>query len=412
MAGRIGKLLLHARDAWLIVGVTFLCLLLLEIALSLAYFAADRVRASSSASLDERARADVYSDVAWTKEYFKELEECSVTRWVPYVYWRRQPYEGQHINVDEDGTRRTWGRKEVDAGTSDPLRVFTFGGSAMWGVGARDDFTIASCLARTLDEKGIPCEVTNFGESGYVSTQGVIALLLQLRDGNIPDLVIFYDGVNDIYSAYQQQVAGLPQNEFHRALEFNLSQPKGYRSLRATFIRRMVGELSMVRLAHNLLRKVGIEAKPADSATRQDAVANPAVNDTLLWEVLAVYEANVRVVRVLGQAYGFEALFYWQPTVFGRERPTPFEQKVQQGIVALQPYCETMYKLVQQDDFCRAHDGLFHDMTGIFSQVQQPIFIDWCHISEWGNEQIAEKMAADTIRLLAPEALAAGRASQ
>jgi hypothetical protein len=412
MAGRIGKLLSHARDAWLIVGVTFLCLVLLEITLSLAYAAADRVRASSPASLDERARADVYTDVAWTNEYFNELEECSITQWVPYVYWRRLPYQGRHINVNENGLRRTWGRRKVDAGTSDPLRVFAFGGSAMWGVGARDDFTIASCLARNLDEKGIPCEVTNFGESGYVSTQEVIALLQQLRNGNIPDVVIFYDGVNDIYSAYQQQMAGLPQNEFHRVHEFNVSQPKGYRSLRAMFVRRMVGEFAMVRLSQNLLRKVGIDVRPVDSATRREAMANPLINDALLQKVLAVYEGNVRAVRVLGEAYGFKSLFYWQPTVFGKGVPTPFEQKVQQGIVALQPYCEKMCNLVHQTGFARTHGGLFHDMSGIFSQVQQPVFIDWCHISEWGNEQVAGKMAADVARLLVPEAPATGPVSE
>jgi hypothetical protein len=408
MAGRIRKLLPHARDAWLILGVTVLCLLLLEVTLSLAYLAADRVRASSPASLDGRSRSDVYTDVAWTNEYFRELEECSVTQWVPYVYWRRQPYQGQHINVDENGIRRTWGRREDGAGTSEPLRVFTFGGSAMWGVGARDDFTIASCLARNLDEKGIPCEVTNFGESGYVSTQEVIALLQQLRSGNVPDLVIFYDGVNDIYSAYQQQVAGLPQNEFHRVHEFNVSQPSGYRPLRAMFIRRMVSELSMVRLSQNLLRKVGIDVQPTDSATRREAVANPVLDDALLREVLAVYEGNVRAVRVLGEAYGFKALFYWQPTVFGRGCPTPFEQEIQQGIVALQPYCEKMYKLVQQASFSDAHGELFHDMSGVFSHVEQPVFMDWCHISEWGNEQIARKMAANATRLLRAEYTADG----
>ena len=48
-----------------------------------------------------------------------------------------------------------------------------------------------------------PVCVVNFGESGFVSTQGVIQLILELQSGNIPDLVIFYDGVNDVYAAYQ-----------------------------------------------------------------------------------------------------------------------------------------------------------------------------------------------------------------
>ena len=262
--------------------MTFLYLLLLEAALSLVYDVADRIRASSPVSPDGRARSDVYAGVSWADEYLKELEECSVTRWTSYVYWRRQPYQGRHINVDADGVRRTWTCPEDGSGTGEPLRIFTFGGSAMWGVGARDDFTIPSFLARKLQEKGIRCQVTNFGESGYVSTQEVIALLQQLRDGNIPDLVIFYDGVNDIYSAYQQQVAGLPQNEFHRAREFNVSQPKGYRSLQVLCVRRMASELSIVRFSRNLLRRFGVSVGSEDTIARREAGGNSPVSDALL----------------------------------------------------------------------------------------------------------------------------------
>lgn len=413
MAGRIRRLLRQARDAWLILSVTFLGLLVLEITLSLAYLAADRIRASSPSSLDGRSRSDVYTDVAWANEYFRELEESAVTQWTPYVYWRRQPYQGRHINVDAEGIRRTWNCHREGGGAGDPLKIFTFGGSAMWGVGARDEFTIPSYLAKALKEKEIRCEVTNFGESGYVSTQEVVALLQQLRNGNIPDLVIFYDGVNDIYSAYQQQKAGLPQNEFHRAQEFNLSQPRSYGSLRLLCVRRSIGALAVVRFSRNLLRKVGIEVDPGTAATHHSPMDNLAVRrDALFREVLAVYKGNMQAIRALGESYGFKALFYWQPTVFGKEPPTTCEQKVRQEISDLQPYCEELYKLVQQESLSGVHNGIFHDMSGVFSRSERPIFIDWCHISEWGNEQIAGKMAADAIKLLGADVLAGSHSSE
>ena len=201
----------------------------------------------------------------------------------------------------------------------------------MWGVGARDDFTIASCLARELEGKGVRCQVTNFGESGYVSTQEVIALVQQLRDGNVPDLVIFYDGVNDIYSAYQQQRAGLPQNEFHRAREFNLSQPRSYGALQLLCIRRSAGALAVVRFTRNLLRRVGIQVDPDSAATHGSEPSGSSTDrEALFQEVLAVYKGNMRMVTILGESYGFKALFYWQPTVFDKEYPTACEQKVQQ----------------------------------------------------------------------------------
>ncbi len=397
----IRRLLLRAKEIWLILCVALLYLAMLEVFLSFVYIGADRIRVSSASSLDGRSQSDVYAEVPWAHEYFRELEQSSVTRWTSYVYWRRQPYQGRHINIDADGIRRTWNADGTAVNGKDPVKIFTFGGSTMWGVGARDDFTIASCLARNLEGKGVRCQVTNFGESGYVSTQEVIALAQQLRDGNVPDFVVFYDGVNDIYSAYQQQKAGLPQNEFHRAQEYSVSQPRSYATLRLLCIRRSIGALAVVRFSRNIMRRVGIEVEPDSAATdRSDPSGLSDGKEALFQEVLAVYKGNMRMVTTLGESYGFKSLFYWQPTVFDKAYPTTCEQKVQEEIVDLQPYCEKMCQLVQQEPFSQGQDIIFHDMSRVFSSTQEPIFIDWCHVSEWGNEQVAGKMAADVIRLL------------
>lgn len=63
-------------------------------------------------------------------------------------------------------------------------------------------------------------DIINLGETSYVSIQDTILLLRLLQQGVRPDIVVFYDGVNDTFSAYQQGVAGLPQNEFNRQTEF------------------------------------------------------------------------------------------------------------------------------------------------------------------------------------------------
>ncbi len=413
MSGKIGRLLSRVKEGWLVLCITLLYLLVLEVALSLAYGVADRIRAASPVSPDGRARADVYAGVPWADEYFKELEECSVTRWTSYVYWRRQPYRGRHINIDEHGIRRTWTSRDNSPGAGNPLRIFTFGGSAMWGVGARDDFTIPSFLARKLGENGVRCRVTNFGESGYVSTQEVIALLQQVRDGNIPDVVIFYDGVNDIYSAYQQAAAGLPQNESHRAREFNVSQPKGYRPLRTLCARRVAGELAMVRFARNLLRRGGIEIGPGATATHDTAALNSAAEkEILLRRILAVYENNMKIVSILGETHGFKPLFYWQPTVFDRTHPTVYEQGVQQEMRDVRPFCRRTCELIRLGECVADLNGAFCDVSGIFREAQNPVFLDWCHVSEWGNEQIAGRMAADTMRLPGMGGVADGPASE
>src|SRR5262249_54558306 len=145
-------------------------------------------------------------------------------RWVPYVYWRHASHRGEHINIDDAGIRRTWAAPESGDPKQARPKVFLFGGSTMWGVPVRDDFTIPSAVAKKLAGKGAPADVTNFGETAYVSTQEVMTLVLELRKGHVPDVVVFYDGVNDTASAFQLRAAGLPLFEDNRRQEFNLSK--------------------------------------------------------------------------------------------------------------------------------------------------------------------------------------------
>src|SRR5262249_16388989 len=99
-----------------------------------------------------------------------------------------------------DGIRLTPG---AECGANS-YKVFTFGGSTMWGTGSPDWGTIPAYLrAHFAASRHGPDCVVNFGESAWVSTQGLIQLMLELQSGNVPALVIFYEGANDVYAAYQ-----------------------------------------------------------------------------------------------------------------------------------------------------------------------------------------------------------------
>ena len=116
-------------------------------------------------------------------------------QWHPYVLWRRRPFTGRYINVDAAGRRRTSNR---EAPGDRPIDIFGFGGSTLWGNGARDENTIPSCVSRLLDESGRRVRVTNYGELGFVSTQNLISLMLERQAGRVPGVVFCYDGVNDV----------------------------------------------------------------------------------------------------------------------------------------------------------------------------------------------------------------------
>ena len=216
----------HLQTTWSILGITLLMLLLVELGFRVSFGIRDRMTAQPVP--DRRVLAEGYGGAVWPIEHYRELELLQ-DRWEPFVYFRQMPFRGKTINIGDDGLRATW-QPSASAnarGQRESVKILMLGGSSFWGFGARDDQTIPSLVARSLDERGWRIEIKNLSEIGYVSTQELIALVHELQAGYRPDMVIFYDGVNDTTSAFLEGEAGVTTNEVNRRVEFNLRQSPG-----------------------------------------------------------------------------------------------------------------------------------------------------------------------------------------
>ncbi|MCK6371501.1 MAG: hypothetical protein L6Q83_09310, partial [Gammaproteobacteria bacterium] len=129
------------RTAWLALGTAFVILLMMEVVFA-AFFTADGGSMWSDPQRgDSRASADSYQGEPWAKDLYEEFVRSAAVDWFPYVYFRRQRFDGQYINIDANGIRRT---ANNTLAASTPKRLFMFGGSTVWGTGVRDEFTIPS----------------------------------------------------------------------------------------------------------------------------------------------------------------------------------------------------------------------------------------------------------------------------
>lgn len=386
----IKKSILYIGATWMMIGVAILLLVLLEGLMSGVFFARDRLIATGGKPTGDGVQANPGAPVSYSDGYSKEFAESSRLRWESYVYWRRQPYRGGCINITADGLRVVPGQ-ETGFAAARPLRkLFVFGGSAVWGTGARDAFTLPALLGRELKHQGVDTEVVNFGESGYVSTQEVIALLLQLQKGNIPDFAIFYDGANDIYSAYQQGAAGLPQNEFNRVKEFNILTRPG--DLFKAALQGAANQSAVMRLIKSAGRRTGIDRNNED--------LGPERAEIIIAKAAATYRGNMELVRHLAAAYGFQYVFYWQPTVFEKENPTSHEKSEYEKQRHLAPLIREAYRRLS-DLACASKDQEnFRGLQGVFSQETNSVYIDWIHLSEKGNEIVAREISAQIAALV------------
>jgi hypothetical protein len=317
----------------------------------------------------------------WLEEFVDEFCRSYTARWTSYLYFRREPFAGRHINIDSAG-RRSTPQFTGDDGQRNPA-IFLLGGSTMWGTGARDSNTIPAALARFIASR--PGErrmrVVNMGESGYVSTQSLLALELELRRGNIPDGVIFYDGINDVFAAYQNNEAGLPQNEHNRATEFNLLQSGG----------RMLG------LGINDLWKrtvtAGIVGAARDLILGPPPEHAPPSQHRLAADVVRLYRGNLEILDALSRHYGFRYRAYWQPVVFSKRDPSPYELKQSEKMEHVRQLYLEVYRRVAADSTLRANPS-FRNLSGIFDG-SGPVYLDFCHVTERANGIIAAQLCTD-----------------
>src|SRR5262249_47823098 len=150
--------------------------------------------------------------------------------------------------------------------------------------------------------------VTNYGQLGHNATQETITLLQLLKAGMRLDIAVFYDGVNEMACAEQSGTADGLFNEARRRAEFNLLLPERGRDLAAAALCAL-----MPRTMRRLRRLTGLDL--------HGPIAAPAVDlqqhdlPRLAREVLAVYLANLRLIRLLASEFGFRPIFFWQPVI-------------------------------------------------------------------------------------------------
>jgi len=189
-------------------------LLALVVALYLPYvefvsFAKIRIANIDADVIPKASLVAAYPGMAWADTLAKEWAPSNHYSYEAYVGWERKPYQGQVINIDEPGVRRSAHSHCDQPGYT----IWTFGGSTIWGYGSPDWLTIPSQLAEKYESAGRNVCIKNFGEKAWVSTQEMIKLILELkRSERKPNLVIFYDGPADVWESYQSGRGGVHQN--------------------------------------------------------------------------------------------------------------------------------------------------------------------------------------------------------
>ena len=298
----------------------------------------------------------------------------------PYSLWRLDPFKGKFVNVNENGTRKT-----IKSPKPNAKKVFMLGGSTMWGEGATDSGTIASHLQAKL---GDDYDVTNYGEVAYNSVQEFNVLLDRLAKGDIPDIVVFYDGVNDGFASVYSP--GVPRGIHTGVDAFQLKSAN--LSSTALELYNQSGWGHLKDLWGQVAQKLHL---PAPNKGKWDDKIAPKIETNII-ETLHDYDALITQVKALEKAYGFKAYFFWQPNLFSLHRePIGFEMEpYNNASPTWRNAMKNMAIAAKQHFRGRESDNVYY-IGDLFDDSTEPVFMDWCHVPSKANEQVAGIMFSE-----------------
>lgn len=289
-----------------------------------------------------------FSDEPWITGLLRERDRTR-GEVAPVTGWRgaRKNQRGTYLNI-RDGHR-------VSYQPSDPaLTVWYFGGSTMYGSSQRDDHTIPSVIAHLAEHDGINIRSVNFGIESFNNYQETMAFAEALSDGPPPDLVVFYDGANELASAVERvQVGRLdPADIYYQAP----SQAERARRGASSEVEKMTGE------------------------ERTERVVSLAALQ---------YRRGVELGRKLAGAYGVPVVYLWQPQ-FTTTASAPFSKTLMEHL-GLDEHSMNATGQLFSDVLSRSGTGAT-DMLDALSGVDRPTFFDNEHTNELGARLIATKI--------------------
>jgi lysophospholipase L1-like esterase len=328
-----------------------------------------------------------YSGATWVPDFYREqsLRLAAPYTYVPFRISGVTPWHGKYFNNDEHPAgvwRRTLNPDDGQCQQHSPQHpntsVWIFGGSTVYGTGVPDWATLPSYLSRSLKIDGSPClDVTNFGCESYASTQELLLLIEQLKRGGTPDIVIFYDGVNDAHGG----MAAPDPWVAHYGYATIKARVEGSFSGRFDFIHRLY-TMRVIDAARQLFHRRG------ESLSAEQLRAKAAV-------VVDNYVANQNIARALGQAYHFRFYGFWQPMLFCGHKPlVSFEQQITQLDATSKARLDPRPVVAAyQEAERRAPKASFVYLGDIFDSTPEGVYIDEAHLGPHGNELAANAIA-------------------
>jgi len=390
----------RAKTLLAMLGFNLIFLVAMETTLRLVFAIWDASKPPEESYIyDPRALLPAYEGVDFNPAQLWHETKLTTHRWLdyqPYTVWSNRSHTGELVNVSPDDYRRTL------FSSDDPraLRIWMIGGSTTWGVGSPDSSTLPSQIARLFNDSGVDAHVLNLAQTGFCSTQELLCVVRELQVRQPPDLLIVYDGLNEALGISERPDLNNPHYLVDRIAAI-FEQRETRPPTQTSLLRDAAEATAFYRLAMSIGSRLGLIALPEETKGTPPPFVNNADIPTVAAHSADILIENYRLMAALGRQYGFRCYFFFQPQPGVSEKPMdPSEEKLLADLMATPEQnwiirCAREQRRVFQARLARGEvpEHVF-DISNVFSEVTEPLYVDWCHVSPPGNRLVARRIFA------------------
>lgn len=310
-------------------------------------------------------------------DFFSKRQICSDYRNLQYDH--SQPFKQftpsqnfEYITINSDGFRGD----EIFQKSIDTYRIFILGGSTTFGiVSTSDQTTISGYLQKYFDDSGNDfVEIINAGVTGANSRDEYFHLKTKILEFD-PDMIILYDGWNDITSRTtfmhlsDEEYSTKPQAE---TIQINKIENEG---------------TGILKLFEKINYQTGIKF---GAYIKSLITVEEYGKDTERINLFSKH--NWMNACSLGISNNFSTVIVLQPILGTSDRElSSHENSIKRGTFEannLQYLKDFDFYSNELMETC----SLMIDMRNAFDGVNEPVFWDHGHTSDFGNQIIAKKM--------------------
>lgn len=322
--------------------------------------------------------SDVFPNLEVAEKIFLDIKTRLKTTPHPYCGWRSTPNQKYDtISINKFGLRSP----DIDiANIKKKNYCMLLGGSVAWGFGAsKNEMTPSYQLEKFLKKKNIDMDVINFAQNAMNSHDELRSFISSV-DEIQPKMVISLSGINDYWQlgkGYNKcsDLLDSPVNFFHWGQTMGIATEKSY-------LKKYIKLLTRCFRKNKKLDKTFFQFEKS-------------------FDPSALFEHKIDVMKAYCENKKIKMVHVLQPNLFYKKKLSESEQKYldfwkknskeeYNTEDKIKMHYEKFKRTYFNENFLSSN-SIFVDATSFFDEFETSTFFDICHMSDKGNEVLAQK---------------------